>query len=407
MLFDINSFFASCEQQFDPRLRNKPLVVVPSLTDSTSVIAASYEAKLKGIKTNTRVSDAKKMCPGLILKVGNHRLYTEIHHQIIKACSEILPVKKVLSIDEMAFELLGRERNLAEALKIAQKMKDHVIKNVGSEIKSSVGLGPNILIAKIASDMMKPNGLVAISESQILEKLGPLPIEVIPGVGRQMKQRLNQKSYYFIKDMLGVSEFELQKHWGSILGLRIAKELKGEDLLFRPELEKKSLGHEHILPPQLRNFKMAHQVALKLLMKALFRMREKNLKNKTLKLNLTLQDASHFENSISFNETNDTFFHTRQLQILWDKMEKEIGYKKPFKVHIGLAQLIQTTNGLENQEQLSFFDSPKSNQINLALDTINKRFGANSLYLANTHSVIDHAKTRISFNHVPTLEDEF
>ena len=146
LLFDLNSYFASCEQQADPSLRGKPIAVVPMITDSTCVIAASYEAKKFGIKTGTRVGDAKKMCPGLILKTGNHKLYTEFHHKIIKAVEDVLPIKKVLSIDEVACEFIGREREYETAKAIAQKMKDHVRAVVGSEIKSSVGIGWRLIL---------------------------------------------------------------------------------------------------------------------------------------------------------------------------------------------------------------------------------------------------------------------
>ena len=98
LLVDLNSFFASCEQQDRPELRHKPIAVVPMITDSTSVIAASYEAKLCGIKTGTKVFEAKKMCPGIQFISGGHKKYVEFNHRIIDAIDEICPVEKVLSI---------------------------------------------------------------------------------------------------------------------------------------------------------------------------------------------------------------------------------------------------------------------------------------------------------------------
>ena len=396
ILFDLNSFFASCEQQEDPSLRGKPVAVVPSMTDTTSVIAASYEAKRFGIKTNTRVSDAKKMCPGLILKSGNHRLYTEYHHRIVKACEEVLPVKKVLSIDEVACELIGREREIETATKIAQQMKDHVRHVVGSEIKSSVGIGPNILIAKIASDMMKPDGLTVIPKNLIPEKMGRLPIEVIPGVGAQTKYKLNSKGFFVINDLLKLSDFELKKHWGSIWGLRIAKELQGEDWAWRPKTAQKSLSHQHVLPPDLRTLEKSFQVSLKLMMKALMRLRKEKLKAQSLSVYIKFVDGSRFENTVSFQATEDTYFLSHQLKKIWNPISKQ----KPIKVAIVFSNL---TDG---PDQLSFFDNNKLAPINQALDLINAKFGANTLFMASTKDVIHSAKSRISFNHVPSLDDE-
>lgn len=401
ILFDLNSFFASCEQQEDPSLRGRPVAVVPTMTDSTSVIAASYEAKKFGIKTNTKVSDAKKMCPGLILKSGNHRLYTEYHYKIIKALEDVLPIRKTLSIDEMAFELMGKEQELHQALKIAQHMKDHVRAIVGSEIKSSVGIGPNLLIAKIASDMQKPDGLVSITSAEIQTKMSNLPIEVIPGVGRQMKFKLNAKGFYKISDLLAISENELKKNWGSIWGLRIAHELRGHDMLLRPKSEQKSISHQHVLPPNLRTLDLAFQVTSKLLMKALVRLRQERFKTKTLSLSIRMVRGDLFENSLSFLETDDSFFLLKQLKKLWiSHHQKQWINQKPIKVAIVLSGL---TSG---PSQLSFFDTPKSSQINQALDLINSRFGLNTIYLANTKEVIHNAKTKIAFNYIPSLNEE-
>lgn len=396
ILFDLNSFFASCEQQEDPSLRGKPVAVVPSITDTTSVIAASYEAKKFGIKTNTRVSDAKKMCPGLILKSGNHRLYTEYHHRIVKACEEVLPVKKVLSIDEVACELIGREQQIETATKIAQQMKDHVRHVVGSEIKSSVGIGPNILIAKIASDMQKPDGLVVIPKNLISEKMGHLPIEVIPGVGIQTKYKLNSKGFFTVNDLIKIPEFELKKHWGSIWGLRISRELQGEDWAWRAKTTQKSLSHQHVLPPDLRTLEKSFQVTLKLLMKAVARLRKEKLKTQSLSVYIKFMDGSRFENTITFQMTDDTYFLSRELKKIWTPKTKQ----KPIKVAIVFSGLA------DGPDQLSFFDNAKVNPINQTIDAINSKFGANTLFLASTKDVIGSAKTRISFNHIPSLEDE-
>ena len=397
LLFDLNSYFASCEQQENPFLRGKPVAVIPTMSDNTSVIAASYEAKKFGIKTGTRVADAKKMCSGLILKTGNHKLYTEYHHKIIKAVEEVLPIKKVLSIDEVACELIGRECQFETARQIAQKMKDHVRHLVGSEIKSSVGIGPNILIAKIASDMQKPDGLVLVPSSQILEKIGPLPIEDLPGVGRQMKLRLNAKGYYKIADFIKVPEQELKKHWGSIWGLRISRELAGEDIAYNKNPNQNSISHQHVLPPNLRTVENSFLVLTKLLLKAAARLRDEKLKARHLSIYVKCLDDTRFESGVSFIDTDDSYFLLKELKKIWTIQAN----KKPIKVEIALSDLIS------GPSQMSLFDNPKTNQINSALDLINSKYGSNTLFIASTKEVLGTAKTRISFNHIPKLNDEF
>lgn len=403
ILLDLNSFFASCEQQEDPQLRGRPVVVVPSLADTTSVIAASYEAKKMGIKTNTKVAEAKKMCPGLILKTGNHRLYTDYHHRIIKAVQDILPIKKVLSIDEVACELIGKERDPSVALKLAQNMKDHVRKVVGSEIKSSVGIGPNILIAKMASDMQKPDGLVSVSVAEIQTKLGPLPIEAIPGVGPKTKARFNSKGYFTVSDLLKLSEFELKKQWGSIWGLRVAKELQGMHIVSKDKPDQKSISHQHVLPPDLRKTDLAFQVLIKLLSKALMRLRSENQKATHLSIHVKFLDQTQFENKITFQSTDDNPFYISQLKNLWPPLSDIYFHKKkPLFVSVVLSGLTDS-----QAQQLSFFDDPKKNKMNQVIDMINSKHGHNTLFLASTQSVMKSGKTRISFNHIPNLQDEF
>ena len=123
LLVDFNSYFASVEQQVEPRLRGKPLGVVPMMADTTVCIAASVEAKRFGVKTGTKVGDAKKMCPNMEFVVARHELYIDYHHRAVAAVDTVVPVRAVLSIDEMDCELTGRWREPARAMKIAHEVK--------------------------------------------------------------------------------------------------------------------------------------------------------------------------------------------------------------------------------------------------------------------------------------------
>jgi DNA polymerase IV len=397
LLVDLNSYFASCEQQDNPSLRGKPVAVVPMITDSTSVIAASFEAKLCGIKTGTRVSEAKKMCPGIQFISGGHKKYIEYHHKIIDAIDEICPVEKVLSIDEMACRLLGRECELENAIIIAKKIKQNIIDKVGVCMTTSVGLGPNILIAKIASDMMKPNGLVSIPKDQISEMLGPLDIDVIPGVGRNNKYKLNSKGFYKVQDLINISENELRRVWGSIWGLRVGLELRGQDIELKKN-ETRSYSHEHVLSPDLRNTQGAYQILAKLLFKGAQRVRKKLKKMSTLGVYVKYVDHTYFEKSIQFQETDDTNFLLTQLKMLYPFQTN----KKPVKVGVVMGGLSSS-----NDHQFSFFDDPKNDRMNKAMDVINEKFGPNTLISGSFLNVTQHAKVKIAFNHIPTKDDEF
>jgi len=181
LLVDFNSYFASVEQQVEPRLRGRPVGVVPMLADTTVCIAASIEAKRFGVKTGTKVGDAKKMCPGIELVLARHELYIDFHHRAVAAVDSVVPVRAVLSIDEMDCELTGRWRERQRAIDIAKKVKSTIAAQLGECLRTSIGIGPNTFIAKTGSDMVKPDGLVVIEKSELPDRLFDLEVRALKG----------------------------------------------------------------------------------------------------------------------------------------------------------------------------------------------------------------------------------
>ena len=147
LFVDMNSYFASVEQDARPELRGLPVGVVPMMADTTCCIAASYEAKACGVKTGTVVAEAKRLCPGIVLVEARHEVYVQYHHRIVEAVESCLPVSAVLSIDEMACRLMGRERPLLAAMELGRRVKARIKQQVGPMIRSSVGLATNRYLA--------------------------------------------------------------------------------------------------------------------------------------------------------------------------------------------------------------------------------------------------------------------
>ena len=142
LFLDLNSYFASVEQELVPSLRGRPMAVVPVVADTTCCIAASYEAKAFGVKTGTQVGEAKRMCPGIELVEGRrHELYVEYHNRIVEAVETVVPVASVMSIDEMACRLMGREQPLLAATRTGlNQVKAKIRETVGTTLRCSVGL---------------------------------------------------------------------------------------------------------------------------------------------------------------------------------------------------------------------------------------------------------------------------
>src|SRR6202041_892753 len=204
LFLDLNSYFASVEQELRPELRDRPMAVVPLLADTTCCIAASYEAKQYGVRTGTQVAEAKRMCPGILLVEARHELYVDYHHRVIEAVESCLPVTSVMSIDEMACRLLGREQPLLAALELAREVKAAVRRKAGATLRCSIGLGANRYLSKVAADMEKPDGLVALTPDLLHDALARLTPRDLPGVGAQMEKRLQQAGVRTMDQLLAL-----------------------------------------------------------------------------------------------------------------------------------------------------------------------------------------------------------
>src|ERR1700760_565045 len=277
LFLDLNSYFASVEQELRPELRERPVAVVPLLADTTFCIAASYEAKRYGVRTGTQVGEAKRLCPGILLVEARHEIYVDYHHRIVEAVESCLPVTAVMSIDEMACRLMGRERPLLAALELGRKVKARIQENVGPFLRSSVGLATSRYLAKVASDMEKPDGLVALPLDVLPEALRRLTLRDLPGIGAKTEKRLNEKGIHTMDDLLGLDCEQSGEMWGSVWGQRLWYWLRGEDFEMSETDHLKSISHSHVLAPEMRTAEKAWAVAHKLLHKAAMRLRSHKL----------------------------------------------------------------------------------------------------------------------------------
>jgi DNA polymerase IV len=253
LFLDLDAFFASCEQQEAPALRGKPVIVVQTLTDSAVAIAASYAAKAFGIKTGTLVREARRLCPGVIAVQANHRLYTDYHERILKAVDTCLPVEKVCSIDEVACKLTGTERQVPVARELALKLKRALRDQVGECLTCLIGIAPNVFLGKVGSDLQKPDGLVVITKDDLPEILLRLELQDIYGIGERMEQRLHRAGILTVEELWNATPLRLRRVWGGgINGVLFHQMLHGVDIQPPSSRYSKSIGHQHVLEPDLR-----------------------------------------------------------------------------------------------------------------------------------------------------------
>jgi DNA polymerase IV len=211
LIIDYNGFFASCEQQERPELRTRPVAVVPVMAESTCVIACSYDAKARGIKVGTPVSEARRLCPGITIVESRPEIYIRYHEKLIAAVESCLPVTEVWSIDEVWCTLPPDWQNRRDALATARKIKDAIRRIAGDCLTCSIGIAPNAWLAKIASDLEKPDGLTVIESEELPQRLFPLDLRDLPGVGRNMDTRLRTAGIDTLEKLCAASVAKLRQ----------------------------------------------------------------------------------------------------------------------------------------------------------------------------------------------------
>ncbi len=416
LFVDLNSYFASVEQETRPELRGRPVGVVPMMTDTTCCIAASYEAKAFGVRTGTIVADAKRMCPEIVLVEGRHELYTEYHHRIVEAVESCMPVTAVCSIDEMACRLMGRERALGAALDLGLGVKRTIRERVGPMLRSSVGLATNRYLAKVASDMEKPDGLVALPLDILPEALRGLTLRDLPGIGARTEKRLNEKGIRTMDDLLALDCEQAGEIWGSVWGERLWHWLRGEDFEMAETEHQKSISHSHVLSPEMRTAEGAWAVTHKLLHKAAMRLRAAGLwasniglaigfavpRSENMPVSRFGVPARGWRSEIKLSECQDNQTLIAALRRLWDSRPAGAQYEHPYFIGVQLNNLVP-----DRLHTLALFDGledEKSRTRLLAtMDQLNDKYGMSTLAPAAMLTAYKAAPTRIAFHSIPDL----
>lgn len=387
LFLDLNSYFASVEQQEHPELRGKPVAVVPVDADTSFIIAASYEAKRFGAGTLTQIGEAKKKCPGLICVQGNHAMYAAYHKRVIEAAETVLPVDQVCSIDEMRFKLLRTESSPGTARELAIRIKKAIRDQVGECMSCSIGIAPNPFLAKIGTELQKPDGLVIIQASDLPHALHRLPLTGLPGINKRMEIRLNAVGIFTVEQLCAVSREQIREGFRSVIGERWWYLLRGFDV---PEKKtsRKSLGHSHVLPPKLRTEQGCKEVMMRLLSKAAARLRAEGLWTEEVTFGVSgFKRGWHV--TVKLPPTQDSMTMTEAFLREWPKAD----YVSPKKIAVTFSRLRES----EHVTPSLFDPSFERAKLSTAVDKVNNRFGKNKVFIAGMENARDSAEERIAF----------
>lgn len=394
LFLDMDNYFASVEQQARPELRGRAVGVLPVMSEGSCCIAASAQAKRRGVKTGTRVFDARRRCPQIVFVEARPAYYVAVHKRIKAAIETVVPIDKVWSIDEVAVKLLGKEREPASAMAIGRRVKAAVCEAVGECLTCSVGLAPTRLLAKVACELGKPDGLCALPLEKLPEAIETLELTDLPGINVGVRARLHRKGICTIRELYAMSAQQAQEAWGSIEGRRYWMALHGQEPDLPPE-HRRMFTHANVLAPELRTERGAHSVMTRLLHKAAARLRCHGYVAHTLWASVKYADDGRWADEIALPACQDTVTVVEHFERIW-KRKRCSG--KPTKVSIGVGRLepVHCATG-------RLFDGVDHRRsLGTIIDTINQKFGNHSVYLGGMHDIADkEMQDKIAFGRVP------
>jgi DNA polymerase-4 len=286
---DMDAFFVSVEELFDPSLKGQPVVVGGQRNERGVVSAASYTARKFGVHSAMPLRTAAKLCPQAIFVDGHPNRYREYSAKVYEVLNRFSPKLEMVSIDEAYVDMTGTERLHGPPLRAAHAL--HKIMKDETRLNCSIGIGTSRLIAKVCSDQAKPNGVLWILPGREVEFLAPLEVRRIPGVGRVMEKRLQERGITKVGDLASHDEQWLKETFGA-LGVALAGKSRGLDAGgwfdsdIGDEEGPKSISHEHTFTEDTRDQEKLESTLARLTEMVCRRLREQKLYARTLQLKL-------------------------------------------------------------------------------------------------------------------------
>lgn len=378
---DMDAFFVSVEELFDPSLKGKPVVVGGKGDERGVVSAASYAARKFGVHSAMPLRTAARLCPHAIFIDGHPSRYREYSGRVYNVMNRFSPKVEMASIDEAYLDLTGTARLLGPPLKAAQSLHDQVKQETG--LNCSIGIGTSRLLAKIASDAAKPNGMLYIPPGLEAAFLAPLPIRKIPGVGAKTEARLLQFGIHRIGDLAQVDEDFLEKTLGK-WGLALAGKAHGLDAggyfdhEVAEESDPKSISHEHTFGEDSADPDVLESTLARLSQMVGRRVREHNLHARTISIKLRYSDFT----TLTRAQTVDSATQI-DLEII---EHSRLLFRKAWNGAPVRLLGVQVSSLTHEEGQLSLLESDRTRKWRGALtaaDRLRDRFGEKSVSVAS------------------------
>ena len=379
---DMDAFFVSVEELFDPSLKGKPVVVGGQRNERGVVSAASYEARKFGVHSAMPLRTAAKLCPHAIFVNGHPNRYRECSEKAYRVLTNFSPLVEMASIDEAYLDMTGTARLHGPPLRAAHSL--HLKMKAETQLNCSIGIGTSRLVAKVSSAQAKPNGILWILPGQAAKFLAPLNIRDIPGVGKVMEQNLHGMGIYQVGDLARLEESVLEEQFGK-WGLALAGKARGEDAggWFDSEVgadsDPKSISHEHTYNEDTANVEQLESTLMRLSEMVGRRLRENRLHARTIQLKLRYTDFTTITRARALpapTQLDTEIFE--QARTLFRKNWKRGTAVRLLGVHV--------SSFTEQSDQIDLLDPQRQDRWQQALaaaDRLRDRYGESSVGLAS------------------------
>ncbi|HXF89963.1 MAG TPA: type VI secretion protein ImpB [Xanthobacteraceae bacterium] len=409
LYLDFDGFFASVEQAARPALRGRPVGVVPfeGAGDRGILIACSREAKQAGVKNVMRVSEARSLCPDLVLVPQSPDLYRRAHNALIAEIMAVLPIAAVKSIDELTCDIAPADRERPEEL--AGRIKARLRDNIGLWITTSIGIAANRQLAKMACKAGKwrngryGDGLMVWRPESMPGPLLPIPLADVPGIGARMAARLARAGIRSMADLLATAPKQMRALWGNVTGERLWYALHGYALQTPPQ-QRGMYGHGRVLPPESRSLADAYRASRLLLTKAARRMRRDRYNAGALFLHLATWSGP-WSRATTLPEVHDDLAILEALRRLW----RGHGLPRSTVVQQVSVALGDLSPADERQLDILLMDDharQDAEKITEAIDRLNTRYGRTVVSVGPWRPPAGgYAGGKIAYTRIPSAED--
>jgi DNA polymerase-4 len=398
MHIDLNSCFATIEQQANPFLRGRPVAVAAYTTPSGCIVAPSVEAKRYGIKVGMKVKDGKALYPELIVLPPDPWKYRNVHLELRKILSDYTDKAYPKSIDEFVLNLEGYPAYSKGIKTVGKEIKRRIQEEIGDWLTVSVGIAPNRFLAKTAAGLHKPDGLDEINDRNFKKIYSTLALTGLCGIKLKNAARLNSMGIYSVLDFYESPYLRLKAAFQSILGYYWYLRLRGweiDDVVFA----RRSYGNSFALPKPLITLEELSPILSKLVEKTGKRFRQAGYKIRGVHLAIGYRDGSFWHKGTSCSKA---LFDSRDVYRLALRLLSQSPYRKPVRdLAISVFNLVD-----EPSLQLELFDNPeRKERLVRAVDKLNNRWGDFVVIPARMVKTKDVVIDRIAFGGVKELEE--